>query len=58
MTGTEVRVTQLDNKQLDIKVPKRTNPGSQLKLQGKGMPNQQWKGRKSYCSCGGCKSQT
>ena len=39
MTGTEVRVTQLDNKQLDIKVPKNTNPGSQLKLQGKGMPN-------------------
>ena len=39
MIGTEVRITQLDNKQLDIKIPKLTNPGSELRLQGKGMPN-------------------
>ena len=39
LLGTEIRITHLDNKQIDIKIPKRSTPGSSLRLAGKGMPD-------------------
>ena len=39
MLGTEVRLTHLDNKKIDVKVPKNSGPGSSLRLSGKGMPD-------------------
>lgn len=39
LLGTSVRVGHIDGKQLDIKVPKNSAPGSSLRLSGKGMPD-------------------
>lgn len=39
MIGSEVEVLHLNNNKLKIKIPKRTIPGSKLKLSGFGMPN-------------------
>jgi curved DNA-binding protein len=39
MLGTSVRFMHVDGKQLEVKVPKHTQPGSRLRLGGKGMPN-------------------
>ena len=39
MIGTEVEIVHLNNNKLRIKIPKRTAPGSRLKLSGFGMPN-------------------
>jgi DnaJ-class molecular chaperone len=38
MLGTSIRITHLNNKQLDIKIPKGSDQGSILKLQNQGMP--------------------
>ena len=39
LLGTQVRIGHIDGKQLDIKVPKNSAPGSSLRLSGKGMPD-------------------
>ena len=39
MLGKTVRVTTIDNKQLDVSIAAGTQPGSVLSLQGHGMPN-------------------
>lgn len=39
MLGSAVRFMHVDGKQLEVKVPKHTEPGSRLRLSGKGMPN-------------------
>lgn len=38
LLGTSIRITHLNNKQLDIKIPKGSDQGSILKLQNQGMP--------------------
>ncbi len=44
MLGTNVMITHLDNKRLDVKIPKGTGPGSTLRLSGQGMPDPNGKG--------------
>lgn len=39
VTGTTVRIADLNGRELEITVPPRTSPGTQLRLRGKGMPD-------------------
>ena len=45
MFGTTVRITHLDNKKLEVKVPKGTGPGATLRLSGQGMPDPNGRGK-------------
>lgn len=39
LLGDEIRITHLDGKMFDIKIPKKTPPGATLRLSAKGMPD-------------------
>jgi curved DNA-binding protein len=39
ITGTTVRIADLRGGELEVTIPPKTNPGSQLRLRGRGMPD-------------------